>query len=41
MKKTLLSIALIGSAFAASSQELLNENFNSYPIGNLGTNIDA
>jgi len=40
MKKTLLSIALIGSAFAASSQELLNENFNSYPVGNLGTNID-
>jgi len=30
MKKTLLSIALIGSAFAASSQVLFSDNFNSY-----------
>jgi hypothetical protein len=30
MKKTLLSIALIGSAFAATSQSLFSETFNSY-----------
>ena len=40
MKKTLLSIALIGSAFAATSQILFKENFNSYAVGDLGTIID-
>jgi hypothetical protein len=40
MKKTLLSIALIGSAFAASSQTMIfSDNFNSYPEGNLSNDL--
>lgn len=40
MKKTLLSIALLGAAFVASSQTLiLKDNFNSYTTGNLGTDL--
>ncbi len=39
MKKQLLSIAMVCSAFFATSQTLLTENFNSLTTGDLGTNI--
>jgi hypothetical protein len=40
MKKTLLSIALLGAAFTASSQTMVfSDNFNSYAPGNLSSDF--
>lgn len=39
MKKLLLSTLLLGSAFVATSQVLLTENFNSYTTGNFATEV--
>ena len=40
MKKTLLSIALLGAAFTASSQTtIFGDDFNSYTVGNVSTDL--
>ena len=40
MKKTLLSIALLGAAFTASSQTtILGDDFNGYTVGNLSADL--
>jgi len=40
MKKTLLSIALLGAAFSASSQTtIFGDDFNSYTVGNLSADL--
>lgn len=39
MKKTLLTMALAGFAFTANAQVIVDENFDSYFPGNVGTDI--
>ena len=39
MKKTLLALAFAGFGFAVNAQEIVNENFDAYFPGNLGSDI--